>query len=248
MTSRLRTTLFFIAVLLWATPAVFAGPDKDRTEIYLAAMGARDIEHGQDTPLLLQVNIFNELKPVSIGSKNKLLASLVRFEVKDSNGGEAKLTIRVLAESADKKDAVNLKADRVSLYFGVEPDALATLPKGVYRPQAFVNGASSAPVTVKLRKTGPARDDTQGLYYRLDRRFDMLLAHAERMVGKEAGDPAGHIYMGDALAGLGRGRDALGAYDKALMIHKVRSKGAVLVEDPRYIKDRIEEILEKKVS
>ncbi|GEM_PF-5937941 len=245
MIPRLKTLLLVIALAFTST-AVFADPAKDGTEVYLTAMGAGDIEHGQDKPLLLHVRIFNELKAVAVGSKGKPLAALVRFEVKDAGGRDVKLAIRPLADSAQKKYGITLKEDRVALYFGAEPEALGALAPGVYTIQVFAASASSGPVTLRLKKSGPDRDDTVGLYYRLDRRYDALLVHAQNMIQKTPDDPAGHIYHGDALAGLARGREALVPYSKAYDLIKAQSKGVVSVEEPLYIQQRVDEILAKE--
>lgn len=245
MISQPKILLLFLAMYS-AVPLALAAPAPDGTEVYLAVMGANTVEHGQDRPLLLQVNVFNERRSVTLGLRGKPLAAIVRFGVKDTNNRDVTLAIRPLTETAEKKGTVKLGQDQVSLYFGVEPEALAALAEGDYRIEAFVKDASSPPVTIKLKKSSLSGDDLVGLYYRIDRRFDELMAHAQRMIQKDPNDVAGYIYHGDALAGLGRGREALVPFNKAIEIHKAQSKGAVLVEEPIYVYERINEILEKK--
>ena len=209
---------------------------------------------------------YKEVEPpvYTLGSDEKSVSELLRFEVRDSKGDKVEIEVKPLKASQAEKAAVRLDGkSTVFLFFGIDPASLAPLAEGTFAIRADIDTTgekgmwrgkkSSRAVTVKLTsKKGTetvGRLYMAGTYYRLDEEYEKVELYAEKLLKKEPDAVGGWILKGDAHKGLGRPEKALSAFEKALELYMdlIKKEKPEIVEPPSYIFKRINE-LERKLG
>ena len=198
-----------------------------------------------------------------LGSKKKSITELISFSVLDSKGKAMDIKARPLAVSREIEESVKLDGSRsVHIYFGIEGKELKKFSPGLYSVVATVDTtkmkgmwrgkASSAPASFEISAAKDGGDIERrlagaGLYYRLDEQYDKLESVAGRLIELKPESIEGWTHMGDAEDGLGRSREALISFKKALQYYyeDIERRKPKLVEEPMYLDDRIYELEER---
>ena len=203
-----------------------------------------------------------EIPTFTLGSDQASVESLISFLVRDDQGNNIDLAIRMLEANDHQPRAIDLLEERSLYYqFAVESDQLAQLPPGSYHFVASVDTTQHADmwngwiysrsVAIALSDTHPEPGwDTsnqrmllQSTFLVEDHQFKKAEDHASLWIEQHSGSINAWSQLGEALYGLGRNEEALEAFNTA--IDRFRSKhGDTPVEPPQEILDRISEIEE----
>ena len=161
------------------------------------------------------------------------------------SAGEGEL--KVTEASAD--EAV-LDADHVHrVGLAASPEAMSGVAPGTYGVRALLLGESpleSAPVTIVVREKAPGRDGLEreriarsAEFYLQAKRFEDARRLAQELSSRQPKNPGAWMLAGDALAGLGRPREALAAYRRALAV------SPRTYEEPTLLYERMASVLQK---
>ena len=193
-----------------------------------------------------------------LGSETVPLSELIDFRVVDGDGSALDLELRSLAINDQVPARVPLAGEEpVLLRYAAVPGSLEGLPSKL-EVQAFLDtreipemwpgSVESAPVTIRLADEAGdlavrMRRYMTGTYYLDDRQFDRALGLAEELVQQDPAFIGGWLILGDALAGLERHEDALGAFRTAMdLYYQEEPPEGVPREHPEYTARRIREM------
>ena len=201
---------------------------------------------------------------VQVGQAGHSLAEAFHFIITDSHGKTIPVTVRPLAASAEQAGLVSLDAtNTLSLFFGVDADALSKLPDDTYTFEArmqvrdaqgkLLPEIPSSPVRVTLKKlwTEPRMEKIllnnykHGRYYLLDHQFAQIEPYVQKMLVNDPNSISAYELRGDALAGQGKLPEAKDAYLKALNLFDTKYHGQKNVEYPAYLESRLTDVVQK---
>jgi len=136
-----------------------------------------------------------------------------------------------LEVSGEAGDVATLDHDHVHhLVLAASPEAMSAAAPGTYGVRAILQGDSrleSAPVEVVVGTAGDSavrdrlereRVASSAEFYLEARRFEEARRSSEDLTAREPKNPGAWMLLGDALDGLGKPRDALAAYRRALAV------------------------------
>lgn len=133
-----------------------------------------------------------------------------------------------LTVSEQSADVALLDRDHIArATLAVSPETTALVAPGAYQVRAIFaggpwGGLESAPLTVLVQKagegSGSGRVAATAYFFLRAGRFEEARRQADELSSREPKSPVAWMLLGDALAGLGKTREALNVYRRALAV------------------------------
>lgn len=188
-----------------------------------------------------------EISSVTIGSSNKSWSSMVTWKAANTkNGEEITLTVKTLPNPSTENIAVLNENGYYQAYFGIDPDDMKKLTDGEYDITVIIEGESSEPVHLQVKKENMSATVANsedmllktGQYYWHSGDSKKTMQYADMILAKNPASVDGLSLKADALLMTKSYQPALDTYNKALKEFYKQNPG--ISELPEYLLEMIE--------